>query len=152
MFRKGSFLMRFRNTSNAKKLIPESDIVKHHIELSGFDNIDIMKMKTYLMLNIADISWTEHFRDRCDEKHIPFVQTWKVLKFGKCFEYKEVDGELYRLAIRVSIPHYYYEDCIFVIQPEINEDGTVNIKYITAYKNKKEDTHVTLNAKRYTVI
>ena len=88
-----------------------------------------------------------HFHDRENEKSIPVMSMEYILEHGNCFEYKMIGDELYRLAFRISGDKD--KDYIFVIEPYILADGSIEVNIVTCYANYKTDTHRTLRVAEY---
>lgn len=118
-------------------------IVKYHEKLDGFQHNEIKKIMKLLYNKYKLITVTEHYITK-SKNHLPDID--KLLRCGKCFEYKMVDDKyLYRVAIRLNGK---YEDYIYIIQPIYYNEGIL-LKLITSYTNNKYDKHNTLNTKRY---
>ena len=129
-----------------------ADIIRHHITMPHFDVDEIRKTKAYIRFHASEIKISEHFTERCSQKHIPAISLRRILKFGKCFEYKmDKNNKLFRLAIRVE-DFKGLHDYIFVLQPEFEfVDGirVLVVKFITAYTNNPNDEHSTLDKSNY---
>lgn len=139
--------MNFRTKMENAKVRPE-DVLKYHVEVSReFDEAEINKVKAYLRFATKKVIMTQHHANRQIRKRIPNIPFWKFMKMGKCFEYKMVDGSLYRLAIRLE--GNAGEDYISVFQPQYNNDNELEVVVITCYANKKDDQHFTLRSNEY---
>ena len=132
---------------NERALINFDEVRKFHDSLESFDFEGIRETIRRIKFNLGNVSKTAHFEQRCTEKEVPVLSVWKILTFGKCFEYKTHKGFLYRFAIRVS--GTYKKDFIYVFEPRILRDGKIGIRFVTAYANNKWDSHKTLKKANY---
>ena len=150
---KGEIVMKLRSVTVKNRLVQECQISKFHMELENFDaNNILLAQKTFLKRHCV-VSYIPHFIRRRYEKCIPEADIKDILKYGCCFEYKLVNGALYRMAFRVSgekINGNKILDYIFIIEPYGNpKNGEVEIRFITCYANRKSDTHRTLRIAQY---
>lgn len=132
---------------NERALINFDEVQKFHNSLESFDSEGIRETIRRIKFNLGNVSKTAHFEQRCAEKEVPVLSVWKILTFGKCFEYKTHKGFLYRFAIRVS--GTYKKDFIYVFEPRILRDGKIGIRFVTAYANNKWDAHKILKKENY---
>ena len=139
---------------NVSACLEAADIVKYHSSLPNFDKDEIRKIKAYIRFHAYNVQKSEHYEQRCLQKNIPNISLCNIMKYSKCFEYKmDRNNKLFRLAIRIK--GFRGEDYIFIIQPEIkvvDNYHTLFVKFITAYGNRSEDKHFTLNKDVYSVI
>ena len=133
---------------NERALIDFDEVQKFHNSFESFDSKRIMETIRRIKFNLGNVSKSTHFEQRCAEKEVPVLSVWKVLTFGKCFEYKMHRGLLYRFAIRIS--GTYRKDFIYVLEPRILRDGKIGVRFVTAYANNKWDSHKTLKKANYT--
>ena len=122
-------------------------MVKYHAEVSkGFDTSAIDEAKSYLQRFVNSVITSAHHKERSVEKHIPDIPFGEYMKYGKCFEYKLVNGSLYRFAVRLEGKGR--EDYISVFQPQL-VGNKMEVVLVTCYANSKNDKHRTLRAEEY---
>lgn len=139
--------MKLRRFYKKKNWVNKMEIKKFHRKLSGFQRLLIDKTQKFFLENLKRCFRIPHFYDRENEKSVPVMSVEYILKHGNCFEYKMIGDELYRLAFRVSGDKD--KDYIFVIEPYILADGSIEVNIVTCYANYKTDTHKTLRVSEY---
>ena len=128
------------------RFVDKSRINKYHMDLSiNFDTTWLEKFQEYLEKGLIKFHFTEHSKDKRQQKRIPEIPCEKFIKEGICFEYKTIGNTLYRFAIRLIGK---FKDYVAVFQPQIYK-GKLEMLVITYYTNSKNDTHFYLNTYKY---
>ena len=131
--------------SKEKKNIDVVDRV--HIVQPAFNIDDVQKVKSFINRNCSDPILSKHFIKKKTEKHIPLPSIHMILKYGRIFELKLIRGMLYRFAIRFD--DKFGSSIIYVLEPKFVSTSEIKLTLITAYKNKANDIHDTLNLENY---
>ena len=139
--------MKIRRFYEKKFWVNKMEIKKFHRELPGYQGLLIYRTQKFFLANLKRCFRIPHFLDRETEKSVPVMSMEYILKHGNCFEYKMLGDELYRLAFRISGDED--KDYIFVIEPYILADGSIEVNIVTCYANYKTDTHKTLRVSEY---
>lgn len=121
---------------------------RYHKQL-GFNKVDIQELKEINQRFNDDDTFkkTEHGLDRLQEK-FNFMEVMLFLKdtiafnYEDIFEYYTEDGKVIKVVYRVHFDAY--DDIIVVL--------TRNKTIVTAWINKKNDNHKTLDTKQYTTV
>lgn len=125
-----------------------NDVVKkYHISQPEFDLDDVYKVKSLIRRHTSKIISTEHFKTMQHERNIKLLPIYTIMKYGRVFEIKTIRGMLYRMAIRIK--YHNNKDIIYVIEPRFIEANNVEVRFISCYKNNRNDEHSTLNMKEY---
>lgn len=133
-------------TYRENQFVPDEKVKKYHIEVSkDFDRKEMEKVQRHLLQN-AVMERCSHYVRRGYQKKIPPILFSQFMEKGKCFEYKLVDGQLYRFAVRYT--EKKDRDYIAVFQPQYKL-GILQVVMITCYANSKDDKHGTLRKGEY---
>ena len=134
-------------TKSENNYVRNNDVVKYHAEVSkDFDTSAIKAVENYLCHFVKSVVTSAHHKERSIQKHIPDIPFGEYMKNGKCFEYKLVNGSLYRFAVRLEGKGS--EDYISVFQPQ-RVGNKMEVVLITCYANNKNDNHRTLRVGKY---
>ena len=127
--------------------VDQRSVNKYHAEVSrSFDVAGIAAVQERLGNGATKFRFTQHCKQRSAEKHIPMISCERFLKEGKCFEYKLVGERLFRFAVRLVGK---IRDYVAVFQPQVRNDGQVEVVVVTYYANSKDDQHRTLRTEEY---
>ena len=139
-------MLNFR-TKNQNDHVHYNEVVKYHAEVSkDFDKSAIETVKDYLRGFVDSVVTSAHYKERSAQKHIVNIPFSEYMQNGKCFEYKLIDGSLYRFAVRLEGKGK--EDYISLFQPQF-VGKKMEVVLVTCYANDKNDNHRTLRAENY---
>ena len=116
------------------------NITKFHKEVGFEKGIEEEIKKVFASFD--SLNYTRHAMNQTIQDRYGIIPTCRVsdLQGAEIFEYTKANGVLQKVAIRVTNLSKDLDHCY-----SISVDGNV----ITAWTNKKDDTHYTLDKRQY---
>lgn len=118
--------------------------MRKHLEQMTVKEVDFLKRKVVERLEQREIHTSSHFLQRLEEKKISIDSFVNIANGFEVIEFEKTENSVNKVVIRTE--HCKVNDLVVVIL--LGRKNTIK----TAWLNRKDDLHETLNLSNYTDI